>query len=337
MRKLTMIICFHCLTFTIHYSFNIVPVWETSDKQEAAAFIVRSKILPKLSEFLTEFPPVTRHPVRGTVLAQPIDWEAAIKSVKVDQSVGEVTSFRPGYKAAVAMLDSFIKERLRFYKKLRNDPVEQHKAVSNLSPYFHFGQISAHRAILEVNKEEGRFKDDVDHFFNETVIWKEMADNLCYYNSDYDNLNGAKEWARTSLREHLKDKREYIYTLQQFEEAKTHDNMWNAAQNEMKVTGKMSGYMRMYWAKKILEWTKTPEEAIKIAIYLNDRWSLDGRDPSGYLGIMWSIAGVNDRAFGDRKVSGKIRFMSYNACFQKFDGKAYISKFLGGSVFKKHN
>jgi deoxyribodipyrimidine photo-lyase len=317
------------------YSYNIVPVWETSDKEEPAAIAVRNKIMPKLNEYLTEFPAVARHPVRGAVLAQPIDWNAALKSVKVDESVGEVTSFRPGYKAAVAMLDSFIKQRLRYYKKLRNDPVEQHKAVSNLSPYFHFGQISPQRAVLEVQKHHDKFKEDVDSFINETVIWRELAENLCYYNSNYDNINGAKDWAKTSLRSHLNDKREYIYTLKEFEDSKTHDNMWNAAQNEMKVTGKMCGYMRMYWAKKIGEWTETPEEAIKIAIYLNDRWSLDGRDPNGYLGIMWSIAGINDRPFADRNVTGKIRFMSYSACFQKFDAKTYIAKFSGGSVYKK--
>jgi deoxyribodipyrimidine photo-lyase len=309
-------------------------VWETSDKEEAAAYIVRGKIVPKIEEFLTEYPPVIWHSHNGSVKPEPIDWNQAMKSVKVDETVKEVAWIKPGHKAAVAMLQSFIKERLRHYKSLRNDPVEQHKAVSNLSPYFHFGQISPQRAVFEVNKESGKFKECVDMFFNEAVIWREMAENLCFYNPNYDNFEGAKDWAKASLKAHQKDKREYIYTLKQFEDAKTHDQMWNAAQLEMKVTAKMSGYMRMYWAKKILEWTKTPEEAIKIAVYLNDRYSLDGRDPNGYLGIMWSIAGVNDRPFGDRKISGKIRYMSYNACFQKFDAKAYMAKFCG-SVFKK--
>jgi deoxyribodipyrimidine photo-lyase len=311
-----------------------VPVWETSDKEEAAAFQIRNKIMPKLNEFLTEFPPVIKHPHMAKFAADPIDWKKALQSVKVDESVGEVKWIRPGHKAAVAMLDSFIKERLRNYSKLRNDPVQQHNAVSNLSPYFHFGQISPQRAVLEVQKHKEKFKESVDSFINETVIWRELAENLCYYNSNYDNFDGAKDWAKNSLRSHLKDKREYIYSLEEFENAKTHDKMWNAAQIEMKTTGKMSGYMRMYWAKKILEWTEKPEDAIKIAIYLNDRYSLDGRDPNGYLGIMWSIAGVNDRAFGERDVIGKIRYMSYNACFQKFDAKAYIAKFCGG-VYKK--
>lgn len=314
--------------------YNIVPVWETSDKEEPAAHALRNKLMPKLNEFLTEFPPVARHPVKGVITAAPIDWLAVLKSVDVDKSVGEVKSIKPGYKAAVATLDSFIKERLRNFAKLRNDPVEQNNAVSRLSPYFHFGQMSPHRAVLEVQKHKDKFKESVDSFINEAVIWRELAENLCYYNPNYDNLTGAKDWAKATLQAHLKDKREYLYKLQAFEDAKTHDNMWNAAQLEMKVTGKMSGYMRMYWAKKILEWTETPEEAIKIAVYLNDRYSLDGRDPNGYLGIMWSIAGVNDRPFQERNVVGKIRFMSYHACFQKFDAKAYISKHCG-NVFKK--
>ena len=290
--------------------------------------------MPKLDEFLTEFPPVIRHPVKGSVHPQPIDWNHALNSVQVDKTVGEVKWLRPGHKAAVSMLESFIKERLRNYATLRNDPVQQHLAVSNLSPYFHFGQISTQRAVFEVQKHSDKFKEHVDSFINETVIWRELAENLCYYNLDYDNFNGAKDWAKASLGSHLKDKREYIYTLKEFEDAKTHDKMWNAAQLEMNITGKMSGYMRMYWAKKILEWTETPEDAIKITIYLNDRYSLDGRDPNGYLGIMWSIVGVNDRPFTDRKISGKIRYMTYQACFQKFDAKAYMAKFCG-NVYKK--
>lgn len=290
--------------------------------------------MPKLNEFLTEFPPVIRHPHRGSIQPKTIDWNQALASVKVDQTVKEVTWIRSGYKSAVAMLDSFIKERLRNYAKLRNDPVQQNIAVSNLSPYFHFGQLAPQRAVLEVQKHKNQFKESVDSFINEAVIWRELAENLCHYNINYDNIDGAKEWAKTSLLDHQKDKREYIYTLQQFDEAKTHDKLWNAAQLEMKVTAKMSGYMRMYWAKKILEWTQTAEEAIKIAVYLNDRYSLDGRDPNGYLGIMWSIAGVNDRAFSVRSVIGKIRYMSYHACFQKFDANAYIAKYCG-NVYKK--
>ncbi|CRL06263.1 CLUMA_CG018945, isoform A, partial [Clunio marinus] len=318
-------------------AYNVVPVWVTSDKEEPAAYALRNKLMPKLKEFLTEFPPLIRHPHKAKSPAASIDWNRVISSLKVDRLVPEVTWIKPGYKAAVSMLDTFIKERLRNYAKLRNDPVQCHKAVSNLSPYFHFGQLSPQRAMIEVEKSREKSKENVESFFNEAVIWRELAENLCYYNKDYDNFNGAKDWAKATLRSHLKDKREYIYSLKEFEDGKTHDNMWNAAQLEMKVTGKMAGYMRMYWAKKILEWSETPEDAIKTTVYLNDRYSLDGRDPNGYLGIMWSIAGINDRPFTERNVIGKIRYMSYHACFQKFDGKAYVAKHCGGAVYKKIN
>lgn len=331
--SLTLLANFAGTTFSFSLqSYNIVPVWEASDQEESAAFKMRNKIMPKLKEFLTEFPPVVRHP-HGSLNAKTIDWNQVINSVTVDKTVDEVKWIAPGCKAAAATLDSFIQERLRNYAKLRNDPVQQHLAVSNLSPYFHFGQLSPQRAVLEVQKHSNKFKESVDSFINEAVVWREMAENFCYYNSNYDNLNGAKDWARKTLSDHIRDKREFTYSLEQFEHAKTHDKMWNASQLEMKVTGKMSGYSRMYWAKKILEWTATPEEAIRIAVYLNDRYSLDGRDPNGYLGIMWSIAGVNDRPFTDRAVIGKIRYMSYHACFQKFDAKAYIAKFCG-NVYK---
>ena len=135
------------------------------------------------------------------------------------------------------------------------------------------------------------------------------------------------DWAKTSLNEHRKDEREFIYTLKQFEQAKTHEDLWNAAQMEMVTTGKMHGYMRMYWAKKILEWSKSPEEALKIAIYLNDKYELDGRDPNGYTGIAWSIGGIHDRPWFERPVYGKIRYMNRNGAEKKFDIKAYINKY----------
>jgi deoxyribodipyrimidine photo-lyase len=159
-------------------------------------------------------------------------------------------------------------------------------------------------------------------------VRRELSDNYCLYNQHYDSFAGFPAWARKTLDEHRQDPREYLYTLAQFEEAETHDNLWNAAQREMVETGKMHGYLRMYWAKKILEWTETPEEAVRIAIYLNDRYELDGRDPNGYTGIAWSIGGVHDRAWGARPVFGKIRYMSYNGCKSKFDVAAYIEKYL---------
>jgi deoxyribodipyrimidine photo-lyase len=238
----------------------------------------------------------------------------------------EVKDFIPGETGANKILKDFIEVKLNHYAENRNDPNK--KALSNLSPYLHFGHISAQRIALMLND----FKEadvSVSSFLEELIVRKELADNFCYYNSNYDNFNGFHDWARTSLNEHRGDKREYLYTINEFEQAETHDELWNAAQMEMIVGGKMHGYMRMYWAKKILEWTESPEQAMEIGIYLNDKYELDGRDPNGYAGLAWSIGGVHDRAWTERPVFGKIRYMNYNGCKRKFDVKKYIAMYSG--------
>jgi deoxyribodipyrimidine photo-lyase len=155
-------------------------------------------------------------------------------------------------------------------------------------------------------------------------VRRELSDNFCFYNDHYDSVEGFPEWAKKTLDQHMKDKRPYLYFLEDFKGARTHDDLWNASQMEMVKRGKMHGYMRMYWAKKILEWTRSPDEAMETAIYLNDMFELDGRDPNGYAGIAWSIGGVHDRAWNERNVFGKIRYMSYNGCKSKFNIHSYI-------------
>ena len=157
---------------------------------------------------------------------------------------------------------------------------------------------------------------------------RELSDNYCYYNTKYDSFDGFPDWAKKTLNEHGKDKREYVYSIEEFEKANTHEDLWNAAQQQLVKTGKLHGYMRMYWAKKILEWSESPEEALRISIYLNDKYELDGRDPNGYVGCAWSIGGVHDRAWTERSVYGKIRYMNYNGCKRKFDVESYIKKWL---------
>jgi deoxyribodipyrimidine photo-lyase len=219
--------------------------------------------------------------------------------------------------------DLFMKKHFKQYSAKRNDPTIDFQ--SGLSPYLHFGQISAQRIVLETIKRSLR-SNPQESFFNEIIIWRELADNYCYYNADYDRVKGFPDWAQKTLDEHRNDFREYLYTAEEFENAKTHDDLWNAAQMEMVKTGKMHGYMRMYWAKKILEWTVSAEQALDFAIYLNDKYSLDGRDPNGYAGIAWSIGGVHDRPWFEREIFGKIRFMSYNGCKNKFNVAKYIEK-----------
>merc|ERR1712166_766299 len=155
-------------------------------------------------------------------------------------------------------------------------------------------------------------------FLEEAIVRRELSDNFCFYNPKYDSIEGAAGWAQETLKKHTKDKRQYLYTEAQLETAMTHDLLWNGAQNELRGAGKMHGFMRMYWAKKILEWTKSPEEALRIGIKLNDKYSLDGRDPNGYVGITWSVMGTHDMGWGERPIFGKIRYMNYNGCKKKF-------------------
>ncbi|XP_061493559.1 deoxyribodipyrimidine photo-lyase-like isoform X1 [Rhineura floridana] len=304
---------------------NIVPCWVASDKQEYGARTIRRKIHDRLAEFLTEFPPVIKHPYPAEFQAEPVDWDACYASLQVDRSVKEVDWAQPGTASGLAMLEEFMKERLKFFGTDRNNPNQA--ALSNLSPWFHFGQISVQRAILEVCKLRSRYKESVESFIEEAVVRRELADNFCYYNQNYDKVEGAYDWAKTTLKLHAKDKRPHLYMLKQLEEGKTHDPLWNAAQLQMVHEGKMHGFLRMYWAKKILEWTTSPEEALEFSIYLNDRYELDGRDPNGYVGCMWSICGIHDQGWAERAVFGKIRYMNYAGCKRKFDVDQFECKY----------
>ncbi|CAK9015423.1 unnamed protein product [Durusdinium trenchii] len=166
-------------------------------------------------------------------------------------------------------------------------------------------------------------------FIEESVVRRELSDNFCFYNDKYDSLEGAAAWAQQTLKDHAKDKREHLYTMEELEGGKTHDDLWNASQQQMVQEGKMHGFLRMYWAKKILEWSPSPKEALQRSIELNDRYELDGRDPNGYVGCMWSICGVHDMGWKERPVFGKIRFMNYAGCKRKFNVPAFVAKYGG--------
>lgn len=298
---------------------NIVPVWTTSDKQEYAARTIRPKIHKRLDEFLEDFPKLEKQ--TGVDMPEAVDWFQVYGFLKVNTSVPPVKSFTPGSSAAGDMLGSFTAERLHGYDTGRNDPTKD--KLSNLSPYLHFGQLAAQRAVLEAVRSDAP-RDDKDAFVEEIVVRKELTDNFCLFNEHYDSIKGIPDWAKTSLDEHKTDKREHVYTLEEFEAGRTHQPLWNAAQLQMVQSGKMHGYMRMYWAKKILEWTEDPAEAISIGIHLNDKYELDGRDPNGYVGVLWSVGGVHDRPWQERPIFGKIRYMNSNGCRRKFDVEEYI-------------
>jgi deoxyribodipyrimidine photo-lyase len=228
----------------------------------------------------------------------------------------------PGESAAHRALAGFLDQRLEGYATDRNDP--NRNGQSGLSPYLHFGHLAPQRVALAV--AAGGTPDDRDAFLEELIIRRELSDNFCWYNNRYDQVEGFPDWARKTLDRHRADPREYRYSRGALERGETHDRLWNAAQKEMVLTGKMHGYLRMYWAKKILEWSGSPEEALAAAIFLNDRYELDGRDPNGYAGIAWSIGGVHDRPWGERPVFGMVRYMNYNGCARKFDVPGYIGR-----------
>jgi deoxyribodipyrimidine photo-lyase len=303
---------------------NIVPCFYVSDKAEFAAYTIRPKIHKLLPVFLDEFPRLKKMQKADSLTVDRIDWDKVKVSMKVNRDVKEVDWIKPGESAASESLKEFLENRFHNYVASRNDPNKN--ALSNLSPYLHFGQISAQRVALTI-QQFWQKSPSAKAFLEELIVRRELSDNFCYFNSKYDSFDGFHHWAKETLNQHRKDKRDFIYSPEEFENADTHEDLWNAAQKELLTTGKMHGYMRMYWAKKILEWSESPEEALKIAIYLNDKFELDGRDPNGYAGCAWSIGGVHDRAWTERPVFGKIRYMNRRGAARKFDIDAYIYKF----------
>ncbi|CAG0888693.1 unnamed protein product [Darwinula stevensoni] len=313
---------------------NIVPVWETSNQLERKIYITQDKLRGKLADFLSEFPPVVKHPFICSKPCSSINWDEVYMWLECDRSVPEVTWAKPGTSAGMRMLQDFIQNRLKMYAEKRNDPTVD--ATSNLSPWLHFGQVSPQRCILEVKQLSETYPQSVDKFINEAFIWRELAEHFCTYCPHYDSLEGAEEWARTTLEIHSQDRRPYIYSEGELESGKTHDHLWNVAQKQLVKDGKMHGFLRMYWGKKILEWTPNPEEALKIALHLNDKYELDGRDPNGYVGCMWAICGVHDKEFDERPIYGKIRSMVYESLKRKFN-EAESVRYLAGLVITTSN
>ena len=303
-------------------SHNIIPAWIVSDKKEYAAYTIRPKIHRLLGDYLTDFPPLEHFSDLPQIPCPALNLRSLLRKVH-DTSVSEVSWCISGEIQALSAMRKAVTKRLFGYAEGCNDPCRN--IQSNLSPYLHFGQLSPQRLALEV-MAASLPQQDKDAFLEELIVRRELADNFCYHEPDYDTTAGFPDWAMKTLQDHHNDPRDYLYTQEEWEQAETHDSLWNACQKDLSLNGKLHGYLRMYWAKKILEWSADPEEAIKTAIYLNDRYSLDGRDPNGYTGIAWSIGGVHDRAWKERAVFGKIRYMNLNGCRRKFDVNGYISQ-----------
>jgi deoxyribodipyrimidine photo-lyase len=301
----------------------IVPVQEASTKENFSAGTFRPRITKKLDYYLV---PLKHSNPKLDSLGMKLqtfdidDIDKALSKLDIDRSVAKVDSFHSGTKQAKRRLSNFLKNKLDDFADLRNDPTADY--VSNMSPYLHFGQISPLYIALEVLKTASAGKDA---YLEELIVRRELSHNFVFYNDHYDTFECLEPWAKKTLNLHRSDKREYVYTFEQFEKAQTHDPYWNAAQKEMVITGKMHGYMRMYWGKKILEWSRNQEAGFEIALHLNNKYELDGRGPNAFAGVAWCF-GKHDRAWGERTIFGKIRYMNAAGLKRKFDADGYVKK-----------
>jgi len=306
----------------------IVPVETASEKEEYSAATIRRKLHRLLPDFLV---PLREVRVRKESLHLRFDRtfdvedpEAALARLDLETGVPMPVRTPPaGTKAAERALGTFVRDRLPRYASERNDP--NAGATSGMSPYLHFGQISPLYIALRVLRAAGPGREE---YLEELIVRRELAINFVFRNERYDRFECLPDWCRKTLLSHARDERETLYGLAELEEAKTHDPYWNAAQKEMVATGRMHGYMRMYWGKKILEWTKTPTRAFDVALLLNNRYELDGRDPNGFAGVAWCF-GKHDRPWAERPVFGTIRYMNDRGLRRKFDADRYVREVDG--------
>ena len=321
--------------FIVVESDVIVPVEAASDHEEFAARTLRPKIHRLLTEYLKPLRAraISIPSLNGVKQSLSLDDPATLcRQLRVDESVPPASGLAGGFYAANKQLEHFLHHRLADYAESNSDPVLN--ACSHMSAYLHFGQISALDIALRVLGSDTP-KMAIDAYLEQLIVRRELSMNACWFNPGYDRFDTLPPWARKTLNEHRKDKRDYVYTREQWETGATHDPCWNAAQTEMVKSGQMHNYMRMYWGKKLIEWSRTPEEAFETALYLNNKYEIDGRDPNGFVGVAWCF-GRHDRAWTERPVFGKIRYMNANGLNRKFDMQSYLERWLGrssGSLF----
>ncbi len=306
----------------------IVPVETVSEKSEYAARTIRPKIWEHAESFLVDLEPT---PVDQSSLDLDVeegfdlsDIEAVTSELDLDRSVEPVSAlYHGGPRHGKDVLKTFIAKEFNDYDDKRNKP--QTSAVSYASMFLHYGQLSPVWIANRIRESDAP-QTEIDSYIEELMVRREITMNFCFYNRDsYDTLDPLPNWAATTLEEHEDDEREYLYSLDELNDGETHDAYWNAAMKEMRETGYMHNYMRMYWGKKILEWSPSPEEAHRRILHLNNKYFLDGRDPNSFSNVLW-IFGLHDRAWKERPVYGKTRYMSQGGLKRKADPDAYVRK-----------
>jgi deoxyribodipyrimidine photo-lyase len=299
---------------------NVVPCWLASKRRIMTHKAFKEKVAPFLDEFLIDFPPLKGPEEPWPQPHRPIDWPGILARLRVDRTVKEVDWIEPGEKAADASMKVFLGTRLSSYPERSSNPTVH--GQSDLSPYFHFGHLSSQRVAIEVMRTEAS-EEAKSKYLDQLIVKKELSDNFIFHTPEYDTFGAFPKWARDSIDAHRSDEREHLYALEQFENSQTHDQLWNSAQMELVKIGKIQGSLREYWAHKIMEWTPSPEEALSIALQLNNRWGLDARDPSGYTGIAFVIGGLFDRPWASKEVIGKVRKMTYTGERLRYDVHEY--------------
>ena len=304
----------------------VVPVELASGKQEHAARTLRPRIQEYLDDFMVGLTPTKISKQSLNMKAAGLDLsdtEKVLDGMDLDRSVGPLSHlYRGGTSEAKKMFRHFLKGGLSDYVEHRNQP--QTDDVSHMSKYLHFGQVSPIWLALTARSTKLK-KDNIESLVEELVVRRELSMNFVFYTPDYDSYSNLPDWAKKTLEEHRDDEREPTYTREQLENAETHDEYWNAAMKEMVHTGYMHNYMRMYWGKKVLEWSNTPEHAYRTALYLNNKYFLDGRDPNSFANIAW-VFGQHDRGWPEREIYGKVRYMSASGLERKTKPEQYVEK-----------
>jgi deoxyribodipyrimidine photo-lyase len=295
----------------------IVPMRRLENRQYAAY-----SIRPRIKRLLPQYMMPLRMPTAiARWAAPPVVPRLDYASSDIDHSVKPSLTFRGGPAAARRLLDHFLQNGLRRYARDRKEPSAH--ATSGMSPYLHFGHISALEIALAAEAYAREHKLIADEYLEEIIVRRELAFNFACHAEKPDTLANLPRWARETLRRHSKDVRDPCYTREVFENACTHDALWNATQKELMLRGKIHGYYRMYWGKKIIEWSATCQDALETMVHLHDRYALDGRDPNTYTNILWCF-GLHDRPWSERPVFGTIRYMSFDGMKRKTDVDEYL-------------